>query len=169
MSSNTPTPSHATSEKPHDTSNDHISSPDVSPQAPGVLEVRDTSSAQTSTPAPPAPAASPFSFHIGGPVNFFLPPPVFGSNAEECPELRPPRAHHHIPCALQQHQCSPRPTMSAPAAPRSVPPQVLISLEREGLSIQSQITSLPSAPATLTAEFNLSFEGSSAHQTLSLK
>ncbi|KAG6821911.1 hypothetical protein H0H92_000215, partial [Tricholoma furcatifolium] len=35
---------------------------------------------------------------------------------------------------------------------------VSIALEREGLSVPSQIDSLPSAPATLAAEFDLSFE-----------
>ncbi|KAG6820653.1 hypothetical protein H0H92_001862, partial [Tricholoma furcatifolium] len=48
--------------------------------------------------------------------------------------------------------------MSAPAVPIPVAPQVSIALEREGLSVPSQIDSLPSAPATLAAEFDSSFE-----------
>ncbi|KAG6821945.1 hypothetical protein H0H92_015971, partial [Tricholoma furcatifolium] len=158
MPSNTPIPSRASSEKPNDASNVPKSQNNVPPQAPEVLEDPGHSSAQTSVPVLPASPTAPFFLRFGGDVNFFQPPPLFGNSAEERPEPRPPRAHHHIPRALQQRQRSPRPTMSAPAAPSSALPQVAISLEREGLSIQSQITSLPSAPATLTAEFDLAFE-----------
>ncbi|KAG6823524.1 hypothetical protein H0H92_009912 [Tricholoma furcatifolium] len=48
--------------------------------------------------------------------------------------------------------------MSAPAVSIPVAPQVPIALEQEGLSIPLQIDSLPSAPSTLAAEFDSSFE-----------
>ncbi|KAG6822952.1 hypothetical protein H0H92_011945, partial [Tricholoma furcatifolium] len=88
--------SRAGSEKAADTPVVPKSPVAMPPQDAEVPEVIGGSDVHVSAPAPPTSPTAPFFLRFRNNVNFFQPPPLFGTNTEERPESRPPCAHYHI-------------------------------------------------------------------------